>query len=122
MNAEEMEKLRKIRETEPGGLGLQRSDSRNSHMSKTTTAGSSSIIEDFPDDDLKTPTVEELSFPGQKVSLTFSYFLLLLCTFFSIRCIWWLHPRYHDMVGIFCTSFIKFQVGSNFPKSNSEIR
>ena len=34
MNAEEMEKLRKIRETEPGGLGLQRSDSRNSHMSK----------------------------------------------------------------------------------------
>merc|ERR1719510_98130 len=66
MNAEEMEKLRKIRETEPGGLGLQRSDSRNSHMSKPTTA-SSSIIEDFPDDDLKTPTVEELSFPGQKV-------------------------------------------------------
>ena len=105
MNAEEMEKLRKIRETEPGGLGLQRSDSRNSHMSKTTTAGSSSIIEDFPDDDLKTPTVEELSFPGQKVSPTFSYFLLLLCTLFSIRCIWWLHPRYHDMVGIFCTSW-----------------
>ena len=65
MNAEEMEKLRKIRETEPGGIGLQRSDSRSSHMSKTTTS-----TEDFPDDDLKTPTVEELSFPGQKVSLT----------------------------------------------------
>ena len=45
-------------------------------MSKTTSTGaSSSIIEDFPDDDLKTPTVEELSFPGQKVSLTFHNYL-----------------------------------------------
>ena len=78
MNAEEMEKLRKIRETEPGALGLQRSDSRcsnssSSHMSKSTSAPSTSkdeevVSQDFPDDDLKTPTVEELSFPGQKVS------------------------------------------------------
>ena len=78
MNAEEMEKLRKIRETEPGALGLQRSDSRcsnssSSHMSKSTSASTTSkdeevVSQDFPDDDLKTPTVEELSFPGQKVS------------------------------------------------------
>ena len=77
MNAEEMEKLRKIRETEPGALGLQRSDSRcsnssSSHMSKSTSATTSKdeevVSQDFPDDDLKTPTVEELSFPGQKVS------------------------------------------------------
>ena len=78
MNAEEMEKLRKIRETEPGALGLQRSDSRcsnssSSHMSKSTSATTASkdeevVSQDFPDDDLKTPTVEELSFPGQKVS------------------------------------------------------
>ena len=73
--AEEMEKLRKIRETEPGALGLQRSDSRcsnSSHMSKSTSATTSKdeevVSQDFPDDDLKTPTVEELSFPGQKVS------------------------------------------------------
>ena len=78
MNAEEMEKLRKIRETEPGALGLQRSDSRcsnssSSHMSKSTSGNTASkdeevVSQDFPDDDLKTPTVEELSFPGQKVS------------------------------------------------------
>ena len=78
MNAEEMEKLRKIRETEPGALGLQRSDSRcsnsskSSQMSKSTTSVSTKdeevVSQDFPDDDLKTPTVEELSFPGQKVS------------------------------------------------------
>lgn len=77
-----MEKMRKIRETEPGGLGLIRSDSRcSSQMSSKNL--------DNEEDDLKTPTVEELAFPGQKVNHLKQPFLrgildfTLLCFFFQ---------------------------------------
>ena len=49
MNAQELENLRKSKE---------RSDSRSSEVG----------AEELPDDDLKTPTIEELAFPGTKVS------------------------------------------------------
>lgn len=48
MNSQELESLRKSKE---------RSDSRSSEVG----------AEELPDDDLKTPTIEELAFPGTKV-------------------------------------------------------
>jgi hypothetical protein len=70
MNAEEMEKMRKLKQQEDGALSessspLRRSNSRNSQL---VSGKQPILVEEFPDEeDLKTPTVEELSFPGQKV-------------------------------------------------------
>ena len=67
MNSQELESLRKSKE---------RSDSRSSEVG----------AEELPDDDLKTPTIEELAFPGTKVrnihersELSFTYIGSWLC-------------------------------------------